>query len=126
MESILTSIKKLLGIEAEYTHFDPDIIMGINMALMVLCQLGVGPTTGFSILDDTKKWIDFIGDKEDIEGVKNYVYLKTRLMFDPPANSFLIDSMERMIKELEWRLNIQVDKPVVTTTTTVEGGTGSV
>lgn len=121
MDSILTSIKKLLGIEEEYTQFDTDIIVGINSALMTLSQLGVGLTTSFMITDKTSTWVDFLGDKNDIEGVKLHVYLKTRLSFDPPSNSFLIDAIKEQIKELEWRLNVQVEPaPVVTTTTTTD------
>jgi hypothetical protein len=119
MDSILTSIKKLLGIDAEYIHFDQDIIMAINSALLAVNQLGIGPETGFSITDATQVWADLLGDKKDIDAVRSYVYLKVRLIFDPPSNSALIEAMERQIRELEWRLNIQVDKPVVEV---VEGG----
>jgi hypothetical protein len=97
--------------------------MYINMAIMSLTQLGVGPETGFIITSDTETWSDFIGDKKDIEGVRTFIYLKVRLVFDPPTTSFLIEAMERQIRELEWRLNIQADKPVIETT--VEGGTVS-
>ena len=110
MESILTSIKKLLGIEAEYEHFDPDIIMHINSVFMVLNQLGVGPSEGFSIEDDTSVWTDFISNNTKIEAVKSYIYLKVKLLFDPPLSSAAIDSIKRMIDEYEWRLNVAVDK----------------
>lgn len=93
------------------------------MAIMSLTQLGVGPETGFIISSDVETWNDFIGDRKDIEGLKTYIYLKVRLVFDPPTNQFLVDAMERQIKELEWRLNTQVDKPIVETV--VEGGTVS-
>lgn len=97
--------------------------MYINMAIMSLTQLGVGPEIGFTISSDLEMWSDFIGERKDIEAVRTFIYLKVRLVFDPPANSFLVEAMERQIRELEWRLNIQVDKP--TTETTVEGGTVS-
>ena len=84
MESILTSIKKLLGITEEYDQFDPDIIMHINSVFMILTQLGVGPAEGFSIEDDTAVWTDFIQDVKKLESVKTYVYLKVKLAFDPP------------------------------------------
>ena len=113
MESILTSIKKLLGIEAEDTHFDPDSIMQINMALMSLTQLGVGPSVGFVITGKDEIWSDLLGDRKDIENAKSYVYLKVRLIFDPPSSGVLIEAIERQIRELEWRLNVQVDKPPV-------------
>ena len=109
MDSILTSIKKLLGIEESYTHFDPDIIMGINTALSILTQIGVGPVTGFSISDKTAKWSDFIPDISRLELVKSYIHMKVRLVFDPPSSSALIDVINQQIKELEWRINILVD-----------------
>ena len=109
MESILTSIKKLLGIEEEYTQFDNDIIMHINSVLLNLTQLGVGPAEGFLIEDDTATWEDFIGDSNQLQAVKSYMYLKVKLLFDPPLSSSVIESMNRTIAELEWRLNVAVD-----------------
>lgn len=109
MESILTSIKKLLGIEEEYTQFDADIIMHINTVFLNLTQLGVGPSEGFLIEDATAIWEDFIGDSSQLQAVKTYVYLKVKLLFDPPLSSSVIESMNRMIAELEWRLNVAVD-----------------
>ena len=109
MESILTSIKKLLGIEEEYTQFDNDIIMHINSVFLNLTQLGVGPAEGFLIEDDTATWEDFIGDSNQLQAVKSYMYLKVKLLFDPPLSSSVIESMNRMIAELEWRLKVAVD-----------------
>lgn len=109
MESILTSIKKLLGIAEDYTQFDPDIIIHINTALMNLNQIGVGPVEGFSIEDATSIWTDFVSDMSKIEGVKTYVYLKVKLVFDPPLSSAVIESYNRTIEQLEWRLNVAVD-----------------
>ena len=109
MESILTSIKKLLGITEEYDQFDPDIIMHINSVFMILTQLGIGPTEGFSIEDDTSIWSDFIKDANKIEAVKSYIYLKVKLLFDPPLSSAVIDSTNRLINELEWRLNVAAE-----------------
>lgn len=108
MESILTSIKKQLGIIEEYEHFDPEIIMSINSALFTLNQIGVGPSEGFSIKDKTTTWSDFT-DVSKIESVKTYVYMKVRLVFDPPASSVHLESMKNQINELEWRLNVAVD-----------------
>lgn len=111
MDSILTSIKKLLGISEDYEHFDADIIMHINSVLMILTQLGVGPAEGFSIQDKTKTWGDFLGeDAALLEGVRSYVYMKVRLMFDPPTSSAAIESMTRLANEFEWRLNVAGDK----------------
>lgn len=108
-DSILTSIKKLLGITEEYEHFDQDIIIHINSVFMILNQLGVGPSNGFSIMDKTAVWSDFIVDKKNLEAVKSYIYLKVRLLFDPPASSAVMESMNRMISELEFRLNVSAE-----------------
>lgn len=106
-DSILISVKKLLGIDELDKHFDPDIIMHINSALMVLTQLGLGKSDGFFIEDETKTWNDFLnGDFiSKFEGAKTYVYMKVKLIFDPPPSSATIESMTRMINEFEWRLN---------------------
>ena len=106
MDSILTSIKKLLGITEEYEHFDQDIIIHINTALMILTQLGVGPSEGFFIKDKYALWSDFIPDGKTSEAVKSYIYLKVRMLFDPPTSSSLMNAMEQNMKELEWRLNV--------------------
>ncbi len=108
-ESILTSIKKLLGIAEEYEHFDADIIMHINSVFSILTQLGVGPSNGFSIEDKEANWHDFIGEDNRIEMVKSYIHLKVKLLFDPPLSSAVMEAMNQMIKELEWRLNVAVD-----------------
>lgn len=109
MESILTSIKKLLGISEEYEQFDSDIIMHINSVFLNLTQLGVGPAAGFSIEDKYTEWDEFISDSTQLQAVKSYMYLKVKLLFDPPLSSSVIESMNRMIAELEWRLNVAVD-----------------
>ena len=108
-ESILTSIKKLLGIAEDYTHFDADIIMHINTVFMILMQLGVGPTSGFSISDDSDVWGDFLTSDQQLESVKTYIYLRVKMMFDPPTSGTVIQSTENLIKELEFRLNVEVD-----------------
>jgi hypothetical protein len=111
MESILTSIKKLLGIEEDYTHFDADIVMHINSVFMILTQLGVGPSEGFIIEDKTKTWTDFLpnSDLAKLSAVKSFIYLKVRLLFDPPSSSAVIESTNKLISELEWRLNISAE-----------------
>ena len=108
-DSILTSIKKLLGITEEYEHFDQDIIIHINSVFMILNQLGVGPSNGFSITDKTAVWSDFISEGTNLESVKSYIYLKVRLLFDPPTTSAVMESMNRMISELEFRLNVSAE-----------------
>lgn len=105
MDSILTSVKKMLGIAEEYTHFDADLIMHINSVFMILAQLGVGPSEGFFIEDDTATWDEFIQDKKELNSVKSYVGLKVRLLFDPPTSSSQIENANKLINELEWRLN---------------------
>lgn len=109
MESILTSVKKMLGIAEEYTHFDADIVMHINSVFMILQQLGVGPKEGFYIEDDTAVWQEFLGDTSRLHAVKSYMYLKVRLLFDPPSSSTVMECMKQSISECEWRLNVAVD-----------------
>lgn len=106
MESILTSTKKLLGITEEYEHFDKDLIMHINTVFLTLNQLGVGPEEGFLIEDETAEWVDFIEGSAQLQAVKSYIYLKVKLLFDPPLSSAVIESTNRMIGELEWRLRL--------------------
>lgn len=112
MESILTSVKKMLGIAEDYTQFDPELIMFINMAFSVLTQLGVGPASGYLITSNSETWSDFLDSTKPLdtrlEMVKTYIYMKVRLAFDPPTGSVL-DSFNRQISELEWRLNVAVD-----------------
>lgn len=109
-ESILTSVKKMLGIDEAYEHFDPDIIMHINSVLAILIQMGVGPSEGFSITGKDSTWSDFLGeDAANLDGVKTYVYMKVRLIFDPPTSSAAIESMTRLASEFEWRLNVTAD-----------------
>ena len=110
MNSILTSIKKLLGITEEYEHFDPDIIMHINSVFMILNQLGVGPENGFSISDKTATWNEFIPEgSKNFESVKSYMSLKVKLLFDPPLSSAVMEATKQMINELEWRLNVEAE-----------------
>lgn len=111
--SILISIKKLLGIEEEYRHFDPDIIMFINGVFLTLNQLGIGPDEGFTISSDIETWSDLLGDRTDVENVKIYVYLKVRLIFDPPQIGYLVESINNQCKELEWRLAVHNDNLLV-------------
>ena len=109
MDSILTSVKKMLGIAEEYKHFDPEIIMHINSVFNVLTQLGVGPSDGFYIEDDSAVWTDFIPESRKLNAVKSYIYMKVRLLFDPPTSSSVMESTNRLISELEWRLNLEGD-----------------
>ena len=108
MDSILTSIKKMLGIIEEDESFDIDIIIHINTAFSTLTQLGVGPKEGFSIRDKTTLWTEFVDDIR-LENVRSYIYLKVRQVFDPPTNSAVLDAISRQISELEWRMNVTAD-----------------
>ena len=109
MDSILTSVKKMLGIAKDCIDFDADIIMHINTVFMILNQLGVGPSTCFTIEDDIPTWNDFISDGQNLEMIKSYMYMKVRLLFDPSASSTVMQSMNQAISEMEWRLNVSVD-----------------
>ncbi len=109
MESILTSIKKLLGIAEDDTNFDTDIIIDINTELAELAQIGVGPSEGFAIEDKTAVWTDFIPAKLNLEFVKSYVHLNVKLVFDPPSSSAAIEAINRKIAKLEWRIQVEAD-----------------
>jgi hypothetical protein len=105
-ESILTSTKKMLGLSENYDVFDQDIIICINSAFSTLHQLGIGPLPGFYIQDDHTEWPEYTLDDPRFNSVKAYVYLRVRLLFDPPQTSFHLAAMQEQAKELEWRLNV--------------------
>lgn len=106
--SILISTKKILGIEASYKAFDLDIMTHINSVFNTLHGLGIGPSTGFMIEDDIVSWEEFLPDEMMLHNsIKTYVYLRVRLLFDPPATSYHIAAINEQIKELEYRLSIQ-------------------
>ncbi len=108
-DSILNTIKKQLGITEDYTVFDNDLIMHINSVFLTLSQLGVGPDEGFFIEGKTDSWTDYIDEGVLLNSIKTYVYLKVKLLFDPPGSSYAIDAINNIIKELEWRINVQVE-----------------
>ena len=107
--SILEDTKSLLGIQKDYTHFDDELVLHINSALMVLSQLGLGITEGYKIKDKTNLWTEFIGGRLDLESAKTAVFLRVKLMFDPPATSYLQTLIQKQLEELEWRLLHQVE-----------------
>lgn len=109
--SILDTVKKLLGIDPGYDAFDTDVIIGINSALMALNQLGVG-AEGYRITGRDETWEEFLDERTDLEAAKTYVYLKTKLAFDTPTNSFVVDALQKQIDEYGWRLNVNGDKEV--------------
>ncbi len=108
-ESILYTIKIMLGLEKDYDPFDTEIISYINSALFVLYQLGIGEK-GFSISDSTTLWSDYISDRTDLVSVQTFVKLKTQLLFDPPSNSFAVDAINKQIDELTWRLCLEAEE----------------
>lgn len=104
--SILNSTKKILGINPEDTSFDLDIITYINSAFSILNQLGIGPPSGFMIMDETSEWADFgVADEPTLNLLKTCIYLRVRMLFDPPATSYLQGAFEKQIQEHEWRLS---------------------
>jgi len=130
--SILTSTKKILGLDAAYTAFDEDILMHINSALSTLNQLGIGPDRGLTVPDATTTWDALIGTDARLNSVKTYVYMKVRLIFDPPTTSYMIEAMNKQVSELEWRLNTYREAtawsdptvvPVLEPNTVLDGGT---
>lgn len=112
MDSILITVKKQLGIDAEDHSFDTDIIICINSVFMTLTQLGVGPAEGYSITGEYETWSEFLNNAKNFEAVKNYTYMSVRLDFDPPSNSSVLQAMERKIKEYEWRLQLNAETTV--------------
>jgi len=106
-ESILTSTKKVLNLADDYTSFDSDITMHINSVFSTLNQLGVGPDEGFMIEDKVPTWDTFLEGDPRLNHVKTYVYLRVRMLFDPPTLGYVVDAMKEQIKEHEWRLNVQ-------------------
>lgn len=107
--SILNTIKKLIGLDKGYDVFDLDLIIAINSSFMILNQLGVGPDKPFSIKGPDETWKDFFGDEEIFELAKSYIYLRARLLFDPPSSGVLHEAVERQISEFEWRMHVQAD-----------------
>lgn len=111
MDSILLSVKKMIGFAPEYTEFDTDLIMHINTVLALLVQMGVGNKM---LIEDTEaKWSKFLeGCPHELEMVKSYVYMKVRMIFDPPTTGSVKEAMTKAIDELEWRLNVGAETPV--------------
>lgn len=108
-DSILNTTKKLLGLDASYTAFDPDIIVLINSALMTLHQYGVVPKEGFAITGATETWADALPSDKLVEGAKTYVFLKVKMAFDPPTSSYVLNSYKEQCEELEYRMKEQME-----------------
>lgn len=111
-DSILDDVRHILNVDSEYTVFDRDLILHINSVFSTLQQLGIGPEDGYMIEDATAEWNEFMGVDARLNAVKTYVYLRVRLLFDPPATSFAITALENQAKELEWRLEVAANTTV--------------
>ena len=109
-DSILDSVKKMLGVDLVDDSFDMELIIFINDVFSKLNQLAVGPTTTYVIDDRLDKWTDFLLDRADLNMVKTYMYLQVRITFDPPTNPSLLENMMKRIQEYEWRLNVQAEQ----------------
>lgn len=107
MDSILSTVKVALGVEADYNGFDTNILLDINSAIFSLNQLGVGPANGFTVIGEGETWQDLLGNTMQFELAKSYIVAKVKLSFDPPGNSFLVDAIQKQITEYEWRLQVQ-------------------
>lgn len=110
--SILDSTKKLLGFESEYTAYDVDITIFVNSAFSTLKDMGIGPETGFLIVDNSALWSDYISRQDLLGMVQHYVYLSTRLVFDPPTTSFGISAIEKMLEQFSWRILVAAEKTI--------------
>lgn len=108
MGNILDDIKKMLGCCPDYEAFDTDILININAAIQDLIEAGIGPYDGF-IVEGSEEWEDFIGDRKDLESAKQYIYIKCKLVFDPPQSASVITSFEKRAEEIIWRLNHKVE-----------------
>lgn len=120
-DSILATIKKMLGLDEAYTPFDTEILVHINSAFMTLCQMGIGPKSGYNVTDYDQTWSDFLINPVMLGAVKTWVYLQVKMLFDPPANSFVMDAYKTQADQILWRLNVQAESVEVMPFMTEEG-----
>ncbi len=110
MDSILNNVKKLLGIDSEDDSFDIDVMTMINSTIPSLAQMGIGPSNGYIVTSADDKWTDWITTNDiNLQGVKTYLYLKIKLIFDPPTNSTVVEAFNKNLNELEWRMMLAVE-----------------
>ena len=109
-ESILDSIKLILGVDTEYDAFDSEILMAINSSFMSLTQLGLGPAEGFKVPNKATTWADILGTRQDLESVRSYIGIKSRILFDPPANSYILQALQDSATEFQWRIRAQLEE----------------
>lgn len=112
-ESILTSIKLMLGMTADYTPYDQQVLMCINTAMNALTQVGIGPVEGFTIRDASTTWEEWIGTDPRMEAAKSALFIRTKMLFDPPANGVMDEAYKEQLAEIEWRLKSTIDHPEV-------------
>ena len=108
-DSILLTIKEMLGLSKTYPAYNTDVIRNINGSLFILMQNGVGPNTGFRITGESETWKDLVGDRKDLDAVVNYVYIKARIVFDPPTSSAVLQALKEEAAEYLYRINTQVE-----------------
>lgn len=106
-DSILDTIKKMLGVDPSYTQFDEDIVVLINSAFSNLAQVGIIPNSGYRIESSSNTWDEVLGEHLNYDNLKSYIYLKVRVLFNPPSTSFALQAIQDEIKELEWRIYIE-------------------
>lgn len=109
MENILSSIKQMLNVEQSITAFDNELIMFINSAIAELIQGGVGPQSGLDVTAETS-WSAFSDNSNIVSHSKQYVYCRTRLLWDSPTNSFTVNSFNDQAKESYWRAYLEADE----------------
>ena len=117
--SILTTVKKQLGITEDYVAFDEQILVSINTTMAIIRQLGAGPGNALSVVDKTTTWSALMNGNTNLDELVSYIYLRVRLEFDPPTNSFVVDSMQNQIRELEYRICVECDTVVTPDVVTV-------
>lgn len=106
MDSVLNTTKKLLGLDDDDDSFDTDICIGINSAILTLSQLGLDGKEGFMVINDEQEWSDYLDDNSLLPMVQQYIYLKTKMSFDPPQSSIVGENLKAIITELEWRIRM--------------------
>lgn len=111
-DSILTTLKASLGLTEDDTNFDPELIMHTNSVLSTFNQLGLGPDEGYAITDKDQTWEDFLGNELRYNDAKSLLYLRVRMLFDPPTVGYVVTAYEKLIDEAVWRLNVSREEIV--------------
>ena len=110
-DSILVTVRESLGLQADDDNsFSDELIMLINSSLADFAQLGVGPSTGFSITGEEETWDDLLGGDPRLNNVQSLLFLKVKMLHDPPETGYLVTSYEKLIEKAEWRVMIAADE----------------